>query len=268
MRTWSSGACVSDATIGEQWIKVDLRVPTLVEGQSTNNTNSTGAISLSKIAQLDSRSRLIGRADCRTTTILSGDGCWAVANRCGISQSDLEKYNRAKLCTTLVKDEKICCTSGTLPSTLPTGNPDGTCKTRAVVGGDICGTLASKCGISLADFMKANTQANCNDLMEGQPVCCTSGKFPDIKPKPDGMGNCAVYTTKKDDGCGKIAAARGITIANLENWNKNTWGWTGCDPLWTDFRMCVSSGNPPMPASVPVSHMCSRWRKSVFLGYD
>src|SRR6185437_5366022 len=59
----------------------------------------------------------------------SGDGCWAVANRCGISQADLEKYNRANLCNTLVKDENVCCSSGTLPRTLPPGNTDGTCKT-------------------------------------------------------------------------------------------------------------------------------------------
>jgi LysM repeat protein len=255
VKTWANGDCVSDTTVGEEWMRISIRVPLAVDGVSTNGTNATIATNSTMSHHFGARSRLTARADCKTSTIQSGDGCWAVANRCGISQSDLEKYNRDDLCNTLVKDEKVCCSSGTLPSTLPNGNADGTCTTRQVVSGDSCGSLASKCGISAADFMKVNTKTNlCSNLAEGQVVCCSNSKMPDLKPKPDSNGNCATYTTKKDDSCSKIASSRDLSVSDLEGYNKKTWGWNGCKRLFPDFKMCVSTGSPPMPANVPVSY--------------
>ncbi|KAF2003786.1 glycoside hydrolase family 18 protein [Amniculicola lignicola CBS 123094] len=255
VKTWADGDCVSQKNAGESWTQVALRAPFLVKANLNSNvTNSTSQRRDIPPAALGPISRLSIRADCKTTKVASGDGCFAVAARCAISQSNLEKYNRANLCTTLVKDEVVCCSSGTLPNTLPGGNSDGTCKTRNVVSGDSCSTLASKCGISASDFMKANTKSNlCSTLMEGQHVCCTSGKLPDLKPKPDANGNCATYLTKKDDSCSKIASARDLAVADLTDFNKNTWGWNGCKPevFYPDFLMCVSKGTPPMPAIVP-----------------
>ncbi|KAK4031477.1 killer toxin subunits alpha/beta [Parachaetomium inaequale] len=256
VRTWASGGCVSQPSgegsmSTEGWMKVTIRVPAAIP--ATNGTNSTSRLNSGSPAVLGPRSRLRTRANCRTTTVQSGEGCWVVAQRCGISQDDLARYNRANLCTTLIKDEIVCCSSGTLPSTLPPGNADGTCKTRTVVSGDDCGSLASKCGISGADFIKVNTKANlCSALVPGQQVCCTAGNYPDLKPKPDANGNCATYLTKKEDTCSAIAAARDLTVSDLESFNKNTWGWNGCDPkvFYPDFKMCVSTGTAPMPAIV------------------
>lgn len=280
VRTWANGGCISQADAGEDWIKVTLRIPapadTIPSSSSllTNGTQGSSNLTTRDIqAHTNARSQayahahlhahVVGvrsgthlsvRADCKTATVQTGDGCWAVANRCGITQANLEKYNRANLCSTLVKDEKVCCSSGTLPSTLPAGNSDGTCKTKSVVSGDDCGSLASKCGISAADFMTANPKTNlCSTLAVGQPVCCTKGTMPNLKPKPDANGNCAVYQTKQDDSCYAIAASRGLTLTELESFNKNTWGWNGCNLLYPGFNMCVSSGSPPMPASVSVS---------------
>ncbi|KAI1770463.1 putative glycosyl hydrolase, family 18 [Hypoxylon cercidicola] len=251
VKTWAAGECVTQPDTGEPWMSVTLRVPSPVEVTLNNSTNVTTSSGTTP-ASFGTRAHLTKRADCKTTKVQSGDGCWAVADRCKISQDDLNKYNRKDLCSTLVPDELVCCSSGTLPSTLPPGNSDGTCKTRSVVIGDSCGSLASKCGISAADFMKVNTKADlCSNLAEGQQVCCTNGKFPDLKPKPDPDGNCAVYLTIKNDNCAKIAAARDLTVDDLENFNKGTWGWNGCVKLFPDFKMCVSKGNPPMPASVP-----------------
>ncbi len=102
--------------------------------------------------------------------------------------------------------------------------------------------------------MKVNTKTDfCSTLAEGQPVCCSNGKMPDVIPKPDANGNCAMYVTKEDDNCSKIAAARGLNVTALENFNKKTWGWNGCKLLYPDFKMCLSTGSPPMPVIVPVS---------------
>lgn len=252
IKTWASGECVSKTGAGEDWMTVTLRVPVSVGSSQKNSTEARSHLH----SHLGSRSRLSIRADCKTATVIANDGCYNVAARCGITETNLKLYNRANLCTTLIKDEKVCCSSGTLPSTLPAGNSDGTCKTRAVVSGDTCGTLASKCGVSSADFMKANTKTNiCATLAVGQKVCCSAGTRPDFRPKPTN-GNCAVWKTQTGNNCGTLAAARDLTVADLETFNKNTWGWMGCKSLYPDFNMCTSAGNPPMPAIVAVSR-CS-----------
>ncbi|PVI08686.1 glycoside hydrolase family 18 protein [Periconia macrospinosa] len=253
---WSSGECIpTGANTGEPWMQVTIRTPSLLDEIPGNNTNSTSQRLSNSLANLGRRAHLSVRADCKTAEVQSGDGCSAVASRCGISLSDLEKYNRDNLCNTLVKDEVVCCGSGTLPNTLPPGNSDGTCKTREVVSGDDCTTLPAKCGISSNDFKKANNRGTnfCNNLLEGQQVCCTDGKYPDLKPKPDADGNCATYLTKKDDSCSKIAVARDLNVTDLLDFNRDTWGWNGCKPevFYPDFLMCVSKGTPPMPAIVP-----------------
>ncbi|KAF4156615.1 hypothetical protein CNMCM6069_006513 [Aspergillus lentulus] len=250
VKTWVKGRCVSAADGDEDWTTVTLRVPTRVK----SNSDAIGNMTLpTAAAHLGSRSRFAARAECQTTTVNPGDGCWALADRCKITDAKLKEYNpRPNFCNTLVAGEKVCCSSGTLPDTVPPRNPDGTCKTRQVVGGDICGSLASKCGLSLQDFYKVNTEANlCLNLKAGQHVCCTRGKLPDFRPKPNPDGSYSTYMTKAGDDCYGIAAANGITVTDLEEFNKNTWGWSGCKILPLNFKLCVSSGSPPMPAPVP-----------------
>ncbi|KAH7311959.1 family 18 glycosyl hydrolase, partial [Rhexocercosporidium sp. MPI-PUGE-AT-0058] len=232
VKTWASGKC-------ELFLS------------NNSNSNGTGTASSHQFTPRDvdtsaGFSWLRPRADCKSITVQAGEGCFAVAQRCGISQTQLQSFNRANLCDSLVLSERVCCSSGTLPNTLPSGNSDGTCKTRQVVVGDDCGSLAKK-----YDFMKANSKTGlCSTLAEGQHVCCSQGKLPNLKPKKGADGYCAVYRTKKDDYCSKIAAGLMLTVAELETFNKNTWGWNGCNLLYPDFNMCVSEGAAPMPAIV------------------
>ncbi|WYZ36132.1 hypothetical protein EsH8_XI_000015 [Colletotrichum jinshuiense] len=61
-------------------------------------------------------------------------------------------------------------------------------------------TEANRQGISGDDFTKANSKTGlCSILAEGQHVCCSQGKLPDLRPKEGADSYCAVYTTKKDD---------------------------------------------------------------------
>ncbi|EWC44902.1 hypothetical protein DRE_00961 [Drechslerella stenobrocha 248] len=126
-----------------------------------------------------------------------------------------------------------------------------TCKYIKVVSGDSCGSLAGKCKITGPKFMEFNTAKNlCATLAVGQPVCCDKGTLPDLKPKPNKDGSCSSYAVIKDDYCAKIAASNGLTVQNLEAFNKNTWGWSGCNRLLTGIKICLSTGTPPMPAPV------------------
>lgn len=103
--------------------------------------------------------------------------------------------------------------------------PRADCRTIRVVSGDSCGTLASKCGISGADFTKYNPKANlCATLAVGQEVCCSAGTLPDRTPKPNPDGSCATYVVQAGDWCDKIATANSLTSAKLEDFNKKTWG--------------------------------------------
>ncbi|PKY00745.1 glycoside hydrolase [Aspergillus campestris IBT 28561] len=75
-----------------------------------------------------------------------------------------------------------------------------------------------------------------------------SATLPDLAPKPGADGSCATYTVQPDDNCSNLAAAYSLTIAELEEFNKNTWGWNGCSNVWKGTVMCLSTGTPPMPA--------------------
>ncbi|KAF9894646.1 hypothetical protein FE257_006534 [Aspergillus nanangensis] len=129
----------------------------------------------------------------------------------------------------------------------------GDCKTTNVTHGDTCPTLAKNCGISIKDFDKYNDADDkfCNNLIGGQQVCCSEGDLPDIRPKPSKDGSCATHKVTSVDDCSKIAASYGLKKEDISDFNDgSTWGWTGCDPLQLGLEICVSKGDPPMPAPV------------------
>lgn len=100
--------------------------------------------------------------------------------------------------------------------------------------------------------MNYNPQPNlCSTLQPGQHVCCTSGTLPNYAPQPNSDGSCSAYNVVAGDTCSQIAASHSITIANIENWNSQTWGWQGCALLQASQTICLSTGSPPLPAPIP-----------------
>lgn len=126
-----------------------------------------------------------------------------------------------------------------------------TCRTTQVSSGDSCESMASDCGISPADFTKFNSDKGlCSSLKPGQHVCCSAGTIPDFKPKPEADGTCASVVVQPDESCSEIASANDLIQKDLEDFNKETWGWMGCDSLQAQQRICLSKGDSPMPAVV------------------
>ncbi|KAM0256175.1 hypothetical protein ACHAQJ_005154 [Trichoderma viride] len=127
-----------------------------------------------------------------------------------------------------------------------------TCRTASVASRDSCGSLAKKCNISGADLAKYNpSKTLCSTLRIGQMVCCSKGSLPDITPKQHPDGSCATYAIKPGDDCSRIAASNGLKTNQLEEFNdKTTWGWNGCKNLAVGTTICLSKGNPPLPAPV------------------
>lgn len=133
--------------------------------------------------------------------------------------------------------------------------PKGTCSYIKAEPGNGCWALASRCGISQADLTKFNPTGDgsnfCTRVQIGQFVCCSAGSLPDFSPQPNANGSCSVYTVQKGDLCYLVASANNMTTQQIEERNKHTWGWSGCNYLMVGQRVCLSVGDPPMPASIP-----------------
>jgi LysM repeat protein len=129
--------------------------------------------------------------------------------------------------------------------------PRTTCSTITVASGDGCASLAQKCGITGAQFTQYNPASNeCSTLQPGEHVCCSAGTLPNFAPTPQPDGTCATYTIQPNDDCSSIAATWSITVAEINSYNTDTWGWSGCTLIYADAIICLSTGNPPMPAVV------------------
>ncbi|KAK3398714.1 hypothetical protein B0T20DRAFT_411850 [Sordaria brevicollis] len=127
------------------------------------------------------------------------------------------------------------------------------CRHVQVEFGDGCPSLAVKCGISGDAFTKLHPESGfCNNLKPKQHVCCTTGDLPDFRPVPNSDGSCFSYQVQAQDNCDNLAAEYSLTKKDLDDLNKNTWGWNGCDQiLFTGTVMCLSKGTPPFPAPIP-----------------
>jgi hypothetical protein len=125
-----------------------------------------------------------------------------------------------------------------------------TCRYLQVVAGDTCDTLASRCGISAADFYKYNPAADlCATLMPDDYVCCSAGDpYKPQPPQPDLDGTCATHLIQNGDTCDSLAKRYHVAAKELEAWKKGkAWGWTGCKDMLLGYNMCVSDGFAPLP---------------------
>ncbi|KAJ5737069.1 uncharacterized protein N7483_002194 [Penicillium malachiteum] len=126
-----------------------------------------------------------------------------------------------------------------------------TCSYVEVVSGDSCASLVTECGITDAEFYEYNTASDlCSTLAVGQYVCCSSGSLPDFAPSEYSNGTCYTYNVESGDSCSAIASAYSITVDDIDSYNNNTWAWYGCDDLQAGEAICLSTGNPPYPATI------------------
>lgn len=99
------------------------------------------------------------------------------------------------------------------------------CRTIQVEFGDSCSSLATRCGITGAEFTEYNNEEGlCSSLVPGQHVCCSSGTLPSFRPEPNEDGTCASYIVKEDDSCQGLAVSHDLTQDDLDDFNQNTWG--------------------------------------------
>jgi hypothetical protein len=112
-------------------------------------------------------------------------------------------------------------------------------------------SLAAECGITPAQFTNFNPSSSlCSSLTPGERVCCSAGTLPDYAPKPYSNGTCYTYYVQPGDYCAELAATYSITVDQIGTFNKNTWGWMGCNDLQAGETMCLSTGAAPMPSYI------------------
>ncbi|KAJ7291631.1 hypothetical protein C8J57DRAFT_1113502 [Mycena rebaudengoi] len=119
--------------------------------------------------------------------------------------------------------------------------------TTATVGSPFstCFDIYTAAKLTAAQFAADNPGLDCSLLQIGQKVCISSGTLPSNAPGPSPNGTCAEYFVVSGDSCSAIATKFSITVALIEQWNVNTFKWSGCAGLQIGFTMCISSGTPP-----------------------
>ncbi|KAJ5929702.1 hypothetical protein N7454_006652 [Penicillium verhagenii] len=90
-------------------------------------------------------------------------------------------------------------------------------------------------------------------LMMTATALSSKARAASTAPQVGSDGICYTYTVQPHDTCTSIALAYAITEAEVGKYNSDTWGWTGCDNIYQGDFICLSSGDPPMPVSLPAA---------------
>ncbi|KAJ5364252.1 class V chitinase-like protein, partial [Penicillium cataractarum] len=107
------------------------------------------------------------------------------------------------------------------------------------------------CGITASQFTSFNPQSSlCSSLVPGNSVCCSAESTSVSYSQQSNGAVCNTYTVKSGDYCDSIISKYAISVTELESYNSRTWGWSGCNALQSGRLICVSSGEPPMPAAL------------------
>ncbi|KAF6829222.1 LysM domain-containing protein [Colletotrichum musicola] len=207
--------------------------------------------------------------------VVAGDSCDSIASRHGITTAQFRTWNPSvgDVCAGLWANAYACVSIiGHTPSPTTPGNgittPTPTQATIVnncdafyyVVAGDNCETIASKHGITVAQFQAWNPSAGatCSGLWANAYACVSIiGHTPGNPPpaattttagngiatptpvQPGMVGNCdAFYKVKAGDTCDGIASSSGVTAQQITTWNPAV--KADCTALWLEYYMCVS----------------------------
>jgi hypothetical protein len=111
---------------------------------------------------------------------------------------------------------------GISPNLLTSLHKRATCRYIEIIAGDECPSLASRCGISGADFTKYKSASDldCSNLRAGDYACCSAGdpytKPKPVAPTPNADGTCATHLIVQNDDCYALATKYGITADDIE----------------------------------------------------
>ncbi|KAM0325563.1 hypothetical protein ACHAQA_007550 [Verticillium albo-atrum] len=239
---WRDAECVESPDMNTAWIETELEIWTIKASPSSNSTLPSG------------NSTLARRADtCRAEQVGSGDDCWTMAQRCGITLANFYKFNPAKgLCDPLMDKIWVCCNEGEVPDFRPKPDDAGNCHAYNVEDDDGCWDIADRHHLKVKDIENFNNNtwgwAGCGDLQAGQKICLSKGE----PPMPNPIEN-AICGPQKPNG--EARGKKELKDMNpcLLNVCCNVWGQCGMDG---DFCVEVPADTGAPGTSQPGANGC------------
>lgn len=237
LRFWENGQCAqfkdSKRINGPAYLTTPIEL-------ASNSTNATST--WNKTISHNTRLRNLAEGECHSVQVKYLEGCPELAVKCDVSGHDLESYNpRKDFCRTLVPGQRVCCSAGELPDYRPTPNPDGSCKTWLVHGGDTCTSIAAENSITPEEIAVYNTKTwgwnGCGtNMWEGTIICVTKGTPPMPTPVANTVCGPQVPGTKPPTDGTDISKLNPCPL----NACCNVWGQCG-----TTIEFCTDTGTGP-----------------------
>ena len=132
--------------------------------------------------------------------------------------------------------------------------PQADYRSQTVISSDSCGSLVSKCQISINDFFRYNPQKNlCFILAPGQRIGYFGDLLPDIRPISNLNDLYFKYLVKSGDICSFTATVNRLKITDLSLSNDRTSrGWVGYDNLMVlPYRLLKVMPSVARPSQAP-----------------
>ncbi|MBE3041988.1 LysM peptidoglycan-binding domain-containing protein, partial [Candidatus Bathyarchaeota archaeon] len=188
----------------------DVTITVLTSSIKSSSHASTVNGTLSGVKQNETTttsSRLRPRADCESIQVEPENGCAILAERCEISLDDLTDFNPSdNFCGSIIPDQWICCSEGTLPYLGPKENADGTCVSHQVGSGETCDSIATANNIKTDQIEEFNENSwgwnTCDKLIPDQLMCLSTGDPPMPFQDPVNLVDCGpskIGTERPDD---------------------------------------------------------------------
>jgi len=199
--------------------------------------------------------------------VKKGEGCNDILSKNGITLDQFYKWNPSvgSNCAGLWAEVNVCVSIvGHTPTTTSAGNGIATptpiqpqivtnCdKFYFVPKGETCDKVASKNGISVAEFIKFNPSvgSNCAGLWADTYACVsTVGHTPGTPTTGNGVAtpspiqpgmvtNCKTFHFVDGNTCQAILDKYKISLANFTKWNSQI--GNNCQSMWNKTYVCVA----------------------------
>jgi chitinase len=178
LANWAAGECLHGDQNNSTWWS-NISVSSSPGSTGSSNITRHGDFTSSNITH---HGNFTTESTCKYIQANAGDGCWALAQRCGITQAQFESYNGGSgICSTVQVDQYVCCSAGSLPDFSPQPT-NGNCFPYTIQTGDFCAAIAKTHQMQVSVIENNNNLTwgwmGCNDLQIGQTICLSPGKPP------------------------------------------------------------------------------------------
>lgn len=182
----------------------------------------------------------------RFHTVRRGDNLSEIAQKYDVSVADIKKWNKLKansaplgrkLKIVTVASERIAVADkakSPKENAVAYNEPKATKEIRTeaaetpvtpeyytVQKGDNLGNIAKKYGVTIAQIQEWNNMEDSNVLLDTKLKIKKSNiSVAELKEESSDLANTSYYIVQKGDNLGNIAKKQGVTIAQIQEWNK------------------------------------------------